>query len=501
MSRQRPLEEVTPSTSGEPAVEHGGPEGRSFFGQPWVLANLFGVEMWERFSFYGMQGILLIYLYYSASRGGLGIDQGVAAGIVGAYGGAVYLATILGAWLADRAIGAERTLFLSAVVVMLGHVALAVLPGVAGVGVGLILIALGSGGVKANATSLVGSLYVEGDERRDAGFSLFYMGINLGAFVGPLLTGLLQKEWGFHLGFGLAAVGMALGLVQYAVGRRRLPAETHHVPNPLAPAERGRYAGLAVLGITVVVVLCLTHVITAGRLSDIVIWVSLVAAVIYFALILSSSLITRIERRRVWAMVPMFVASAVFWSLYQQQFTVMTIYSDQRLDRSLFGWEMPVSWVQSINPVYIIVFAGVFAALWTRLGERQPSTPVKFALGTGLMGVAFLVFLVMPSGAHAVPLLGLAFILLLFTFAELLLSPVGLSLSTKLAPERFRTQMVALFFLSVALGTAMSGRLAAYYHPDHEGPFFWWIGLVGIVVGVVMLLLTRPIRALMEGVR
>src|SRR3954471_4376394 len=187
----------------------------NFFGQPRALANLFGVEMWERFSFYGMQGILLIYLYYSAADGGLGIDQGTANGIVGAYGGGVYLATILGAWLADRAIGPERTLFYAAVVVMLGHVALALVPGVAGVGAGLILVALGSGGVKANATSLVGSLYAEGDERRDGGFSLFYMGINLGAFAGPLLTGWLQENQGFHWGFGLAAVGMFLGLVQY----------------------------------------------------------------------------------------------------------------------------------------------------------------------------------------------------------------------------------------------------------------------------------------------
>lgn len=499
MSRQ-PETSSTTSTATSPEGEPREQDRRSFFGQPWVLANLFGVEMWERFSFYGMQGILLIYLYWSTTRGGLGIDQGVAAGIVGAYGGAVYLATILGAWLADRAIGPERTLFWSAAVVMLGHIALAVLPGLVGVGVGLVLVALGSGGVKANATSLVGSLYAEGDERRDAGFSLFYMGINLGAFVGPLLTGLLQKDWGFHAGFGLAAVGMALGLAQYAVGRRGLPPETHHVPNPLAAAERGRYAAAGVLGIVVVVALCLAHVITVGRLSDIVIWVSLLAAVIYFVVMLASSHVARVERRRVWAMVPMFVASAVFWSLYQQQFTVMTIYSDQRLNRNLFGWTMPVSWVQSINPVYIIIFAGLFAAMWTKLGERQPSTPVKFGLGTTLMGIAFLVFLPMPKGPHSVPLLGLAFILLLFTFAELLLSPVGLSLATKLAPQRFRTQMVAVFFLSVALGTAMSGRLAAYYHPTHEGPFFLWVGVAGIVVGVVLLALTKPIRALMEGV-
>ena len=169
-------------------------EQKTFFGQPRVLANLFGVEMWERFSFYGMQGILLIYLYYSAAEGGLGVDKAVASGIVGAYGGGVYLSTILGAWLADRVMGAERTLFSSAIVVMAGHVALSLIPGLPGVGVGLILVALGSGGLKATATSLVGSLYAEDDDRRDAGFSIFYMGINLGALVGPLLTGLLQRS-------------------------------------------------------------------------------------------------------------------------------------------------------------------------------------------------------------------------------------------------------------------------------------------------------------------
>ncbi|MCW2793506.1 MAG: putative oligopeptide transporter [Nocardioides sp.] len=473
---------------------------RAFFGQPRVLANLFGVEMWERFSFYGMQGILAIYLYFSVAKGGLGIDVAVATGIVGAYGGGVYLATILGAWFADRVLGAERTLFYSAVVVMLGHVALSLVPGIEGVGVGLVLIALGSGGVKANATSLVGSLYAEDDERRDAGFSLFYMGINIGALVGPLLTGLLQKDYGFHYGFGLAAVGMALGLVQYSIGRRSLPPETHDVPNPLPAASRWKYAAGAVVVLALVALLVVTDVITAARLADIVVVVTLVAALGYFAVILSSREISDVERSRVWSFVPMFVTNAVFWSLYQQQFTVVEIYSDKRLDRDLFGWEMPISWVQSINPVFIIVLAGIFAGMWTRLGPRQPSTPVKFGLGTVTMGVAFLPFLLMPEGENAVPLLALSGILLLFTVAELLISPVGLSLSTKLAPQRFRTQMVALYFLSVALGTAMAGKLAGYYDPADETGYFLVIGLVAIAVGTLVLVFTKPIRRLMAGV-
>jgi POT family proton-dependent oligopeptide transporter len=475
---------------------------QKFLGQPRVLANLFGVEMWERFSFYGMQGILLIYLYYSVADGGLGIDKGIASGIVGAYGGGVYLAAILGAWLADRVIGPERTLFYSAVVVMAGHVALSLVPGLVGVGVGLVLIALGSGGLKANATALVGALYDEHDERRDAGFSIFYMGINLGALFGPLLTGLLQKEWGFHFGFGLAAIGMALGLVQYSLGRKNLPEETHHVPNPLAAGARSRYAAMAVLAIAVVVILSMSGVITLDRLATIVAWVSGLAAAAYFAVILASRDVTAVERRRVYAFIPLFVASAVFWSLYQQQFTVVTIYSDERLNRSLFGWEMPVSWVQSINPVFIIVLAGVFAAMWTKLGDRQPSSPMKFALGTISIGVSFLLFIPMAGGAaNSAPLLGLVGVLLFFTISELLLSPVGLSLSTKLAPARFRTQMVALFFLSVALGSAMSGLLTGYYDPSDEVPYFAVLGAAAIVVGLVLAALNKPLRALMGGVR
>lgn len=474
---------------------------RTFFGQPFELSTLFGVELWERFSFYGMQGILLIYLYYTASRGGLGVPQSVAAGIVGAYGGSVYLATILGAWIADRLLGAEKTLFGSAVVVMLGHVALALIPGVAGVATGLILIALGSGGLKATATTIVGTLYRPDDPRRDAGFSLYYLGVNLGAFFGPLLTGLLQTSLGFHFGFALAAVGMAAGLVQYAIRRKGLPDTADQVPNPLPPGRLPIVGAAALVGVVVVVVAVVTGLITPANLPTVVIVVTLIAAIAYFAVILSSRLDAQ-DRSRVLAFIPLFLASTVFWSLYQQQFTVVTIYTDERLDRSLFGWTMPVSWSQSINPIMIIVLAGVFAALWTRLGPRQPSTPVKFALGTAIMGLAFLLFLPFAgTGAHGTPLLALVAILLVFTVAELLLSPVGQSVATKLAPERFRTQMVALFFLSVALGTAASGLLSASYDPRNEAPYFTVLGLVAVVVGLVLLAISRPVLRAMRGVR
>lgn len=488
------------STTAQPPASRD--EDTRFFGQPWSLVHIFGVEMWERFSFYGMQGILLIYLYFSVADGGLGLPEAVAGGIVGAYGGSVYLSTILGAWLADRLFGSERVLFVSAIVIVSGHLALALLPGFVGVGVGLVLVALGSGGLKANATSVVGTLYRPDDERRDAGFSLFYLGINLGAFLGPILTGLLQSTLGFHWGFGLAALGMTLGLVQYSFGRRGLPASAREVPNPLPRARYPLVAGIAVGAVVVTAVLVLTGVIQADNLATIVIAVTVVAAVAYFAVILGSRRIDATERSRVWGFLPLFLTSVAFWSLYQQQFTVLTIYSDKRLDRDLFGWEMPVSWVQSINPVFIIILSGVFAAIWTKLGKRQPSTPVKFGLAAIIMGSAFLLFLPFSGGgANSTPLLAIVGILFVFTVAELLLSPVGLSVTTKLAPAVFHTQMVALFFLSIALGTAISGELVKFYDPGNEVPYFSILGGIAILVGIGLLLSVKPVLRLMRGVR
>ena len=489
-----------------PLPDPGAPQAkvraRTFFGQPMGLANLAGVEMWERFSFYGMQGILVYYLYYSATDGGLGLTQAEATSIVGAYGGLVYLSAILGAWVSDRLFGAERTLLGAAVLIMIGHISLAVVPGFLGVGVGLVCIALGSGTLKATTSSVLGDMYTLEDPRRDAGFSIYYMGVNLGALVGPLLTGLLWDMRGFHWGFGLAAVGMAIGLVQYLLLRRTtIGSAGHDVMDPLSARERVRYLVLAAVVVVAVVVLSVAGVITAARLAGIVVGLTLVAAVGLFAAILGSHKITDIERGRVQSFIPMFIASAAFWSLFQQQFTVVAVYSDERLDRTFFGWEMPPSWVQSINPIFIIIFAGVFAAMWQKLGPRQPTTPWKFAIGTMVMGVAFLLFIPYAGGGpNSTPLIWLVLILFLFTMAELFLSPVGQSLSTKLAPKAFHTAMIALFFLSVAVGSAAAGWLARFYDPEHERPYFLLLGGASIVIGIAIAAMNRWITRKMAGI-
>jgi len=477
--------------------------GKTFLGHPSQLGTLFGVEMWERFSFYGMQSILLLYMYYSVTDGGLGYDQGVAAGVVGAYGGTVYLSTILAAWAGDRLFGPERVLFGSALSVMAGHISLAVLPGGTGLAVGLVLVALGSGGIKANASTIIAMLYGEGDDRRDAGFSIFYLGINIGALAGQILTPVLQTAAGFHWGFGLAAAGMALGLVQYTAFRRNLPPEGWIVPNPLPRTHRLRAGLIGAAVVALLLVLTLTGVITAGRLDYVVTAIVALATVGYFALLLTSPKVAPVERRRVLAFLPMWIASAVFWAIFQQIFTVLTIYADERVDRSVFGlFEVPTGSVQAIEPLFVVLLAGVFAAVWTKLGPRQPSSPTKMAVGTVVVGVAFLLFVPLAgTGPNGTPLLALAGILLVFCVAELFTSPVGQSLSTKLAPQAFRTQMVALFFLSVAMGSVLAGVFAQFYSAENEVAYFGITGVVAIVVGLVVIAMVPRLKVLMEGVR
>ncbi|MGP4058426.1 peptide MFS transporter [Mycobacterium sp. 4D054] len=472
---------------------------RTIFGHPIGLTNLFGVELWERFSFYGMLTILGYYLYYSVTDGGLGLPQSTATGIVGAYGGLVYLSTVLGGWIADRILGMERTVFYGGVIVMLGHIALAVLPGLTGVGVGLLLVALGSGALKANASSLLGTLYDKGDARADGGFTLFYLGINLGAFLGPLITGLLQTRLGFHYGFGAAAVGMALGLIQYVVFRRNLGEHGRHVPNPLPRSALGRTVGVFVLVLAVVAAAVALKLVALANLSQVTTGVIVVASVVYFAIMLRSDKVTAPERMRVRAFIPLFIANAVFWSLFQQIFTVLAVYSDERMNWSIFGWVAPSNWIGSIEPIWIIVLSPLFAAMWTRLGSRAPTTPRKFAYGVIGMGLAFLCFVPL-AGFSAVPALLVLVVLGVFAVSELLLSPIGLSVTTKLAPEAFRAQMMALYFFSVGVGTSMSGVLAGYYDPSGEVVYFGVLGGVAILAGVIVFAISPWISRQMEGV-
>ncbi|MGD7003859.1 peptide MFS transporter [Corynebacterium halotolerans] len=479
------------SSSAPPSLD--AHQQRQFFGQPWGLANLFGVEMWERFSFYGMQSILAFYLYHSVTDGGLGMDQAAALSIVGAYGGFVYMMSLAASFVADRIFGSEKTLFYSAIIVMLGHIALALIPGYAGLSIGLVLIGLGSGGVKTAAQVVLGQLYSRTDPRRDAGFSIFYMGVNLGGLFGPLLTNAIWGWGGFHWGFGIAAIGMALGLIQYVLMRKTtIGAAGHEVPNPLPRNHYLPWITGTVIVVAAVVALIGTGVIRLEWLSNIMAFIALFAAVALLVQMYTSPLTTAKEKSRLLGFIPMFVGGVLFFAIFQSQFTVLAVYADQRLNRDFFGIELQPGLVNSFNPIFIIIFSGVFAALWTKLGKRQWSTAVKFGVANMIIGVSLFFFLPYAGGGpNSTPMILIIWVYFLFTIGELLLSPVGNSLATKVAPEAFQSRMFAVWLMAVSMGTSLSGTLGSYYNSEDasaERTFFIVVGISTIIIGVLIIL-------------
>lgn len=468
------------------------PAPRKFLGQPGGLANLFGIELWERFSFYGMQSLLAFYLYYSATEGGLGMNEATALSIVGAYGGFVYMTTLVASLVADRLLGSERTLFYSAILVMLGHVLLAVIPGFLGLALGLVFVGLGSGGVKTCAQVVLGDLYSKEDTRRDAGFALFYLAVNIGSFFGPLVTNFLGFRYNFHIGFGAAAVGMAIGLIQYALMRKSTIGEHgREVPNPL---PRSRYLpwALAAVAITVVaVVLITTGIVPLASLSTVIALIALVMVIVLLWQMFSSPLTSPKEKSRLIGYIPMLLVSVGFFAIFQSQFTVLAVYADQRLDRNFLFWELDPGQVTSFNPVFIILFSTLFALMWSKLGPKQPSSPVKFGIGAITIGVSLFFFLpYATSGENGTPIWVVIWILFLFTMGELMVSPVGNSLATKVAPEAFSSRTMAMWLLTLSMGTALSGSLGSLYDPSDpsaERTFFTIVGIAAIVLGIAII--------------
>ncbi|MGW0889685.1 peptide MFS transporter [Saccharopolyspora sp. NPDC002578] len=480
---------------------------QGFFGHPRALSTLFFTEMWERFSYYGMRGILALYLYTAIQDGGLGLPETTATSLVSAYGASVYLTGVAGGWLADRLLGARSAVFWGGVLIMFGHIAMAVPGGLTTTGIGLILIIAGTGLLKPNVSKMVGDLYTEQDKRRDSGFSIFYMGINLGGFAGPLIAGLLQSEIGFHWGFGAAAVGMALGLVQYVVGRGNLSSISQVPANPL-PAEHkggvlGRAGGIAAVFVVGLVALVGTGTIGLDGLVNLVTIISAVLPIIYFAVMLRSKQITAVERSRLIAYIPLFLATALFFLLFEQQASTLVIVTDMQTTNEVFGWEFPVSWFQSINSLTIIILAPVFAALWLKLADRQPSTPIKFVGGLVFVGLGFLWvvlsgFVTNAEGKQLALVVAMVFVIM--TIGELMLSPVGLSVTTKLAPAVFSSQTMGLYFLAPAMGQGIGAQVVKLYDPANQTLYFGVIGLATIGCGGLLALAAPKIKKLMHGV-
>jgi POT family proton-dependent oligopeptide transporter len=482
------------------------PTDLQLFGHPRGLATLFLTEMWERATYYGMRAILMLFMTSAIATGGLGIDDKNAGSIYGLYIAATYLLSLWGGWVADRLIGQQRAVMAGGALIMMGN-ALLVISDTRFFFVGLAIIVFGTGLLKPNISAIVAQLYPEGGSRRDAGFSIFYMGINTGAFFGQMLVPIVAASAGWKVGFAVPAAGMLLGLVQFYYGRKYLGAAGAEIT---ADQRKGNwwpvYGLIAVVASIIVlafqgIIQFEPTAIAAGAN-----WVMIGLATLYFIYMLFFAGLDAIERGKVIVMIALFVACAMFWAGYEQAGASFTLFAERYTDRNIFGWEIPGGAVQSANAIFIILFAPAFAALWVWLGKRNldPAAPAKFALGLILMGLGFAVMVAASkyvlAGQTVLPT-WLVLTYLLHTFGELCLSPVGLSSMTKLAPARFVGQVMGVWFLATAIGNNLAGQFSGEIDPNNLATMpelytrlFWW----GAIAGAVMLAITPWIKRLIR---
>jgi POT family proton-dependent oligopeptide transporter len=502
----------------------GASQDTRFFGHPRGLSTCFFTEMWERFSYYGMRALLILFMTAPVAAGGLGFDTAKAGPIYALYVSSVYLLSLPGGWVADRLLGLRRTVFVGGVVIMTGHICLAV-PSLATFYLGLVLISVGTGLLKGNVAALVGQLYTPEDVRRDAGFSIYYIGINTGAFIAPLVTGWLaqseafrgilgnlgfQPESAWHWGFGAAAVGMFLGLVQYTLGGKYLsPAGLQPVrpEDPAAAASADRQARLIVLGVVALLAVG-GGLVASGALtldpetiSRNFKWALLGVTVVFFAWLFLVAKWSPDERKRLVLITVLFVASSIFWMAYEQAGSTLNLFAQRSADNTVFGEAFPASWYQALTPFFIITLAPVFAMLWVRLGKRDPSSPVKFSIALGLLGLGFAVMVGAASaavgGARVSPW-WLVLSYLLQTMGELCLSPVGLSAMSKLAPVRITGLIMGVWYLSISVGNYMAGMASSVYETIPLPTLFGLVTATAFLAGLVLALLVRPMRRMLE---
>jgi len=482
---------------------------KTWFGHPVGLSTLFFTELWERFSYYGMRALLVLFMMDNIDKGGFEMDQKTASSIYGLYTAFVYLACLPGGWIADRLLGAQRAIWIGGLIIAAGHFTLAI-PSKPTFFLGLVLVVIGTGFLKPNISAIVGQLYPEGGARRDAGFTIFYMGINAGAFIGPLICSALGEKVNWHLGFGAAGVGMLAGVIQYHYSVVHLGDAGRTPETPGTKAESNlALAGFGAIAVVVILALAGVFKIDAPALAEYTTYVIVGLAAAFFIYVFVFGRLNPTEAKQTFVIVVLFVGSAMFWSGFEQAGSSLNIFADEHTNRMVLGWEIPAGWFQSLNPFYIIVLAPLFASLWVKLAKHlmDPSIPAKFGIGLVLLGLGFLVMVeaanLVTDGGKAGPY-WLILTYLLHTMGELCLSPVGLSSVTKLSPKRFVGQMMGIWFVGAALGNLIAGRLAGRFDPeslaDMPGLFFQ-IVLTTVGTGIILLIFTKPIKKLTGNIK
>lgn len=483
-----------------------------FFGHPKGLGILFFVEFWERFSYYGMRAILVYYMYDKVINGGLGMNQTTASSIASMYGALIFMTGIIGGWLADRVLGSRRSLMYGAVLIMAGHAAMSLPFGVPSFLASMFLIIIGSGLMKPNISNVVGGLYHKNDDRMDAGFVIFYMSVNMGALVSPFVVGALQKNYNYHIGFLAAAIGMALALIAYIIFQKRSLGLVGSVPShPLSAQEKAKYTKMIsivlILLVAIIVITLNMGILTFDTFSIVVTVLGVLLPILYFLTMYRSNDVTSTERSRLLAYIPLFIAGVMFWSIQEQGANVLSIFAKEQTQLDLnkvFGvdFTVPAAWFQSVNPIFIVLLAPFISAMWTKLGKYNPSTPLKFALGLFFAGISFLIMIIpaMTSQGELYNPMWLVLSFFLCVIGELCLSPTGSSVSVKLAPEAFSSQMLSLWFLTNASAQAINAQLVKLVEPMGYTNYFGFIGGMALVLFVILLTLNKWVSRKMEGI-
>jgi POT family proton-dependent oligopeptide transporter len=493
-----------------------------FFGHPRGLATLFFTEMWERYSYYGTRALLILYMTAATSGGGLGFSVMKAGSLYGFYTAMVYLLSLPGGWIADRLIGQQGAVLLGGVFISAGNFSLAS-PSIIAFYGGLALLMIGTGLLKPNVSTIVGQLYSPGDKRRDAGFSIFYMGINIGAFS-PLIVGWVGEKVNWRLGFATSGIGMLIGVVQYLLTNKYLGSAGRH-PASSGDAVRDRaqkrkgFIGvvglLAVLALLAFLASSGSIQLTAESISDGLGWVLLGIACTVFAWMIFGKGRSAEERKRAAAILVLFIASAIFWAAYEQAGSSLNLFAKRNTNRSfsallpgflhhlvpasILHATYPASWFQNIQPLFVLILAPLYAWLWVRLGKREPSSPAKFSFGLLFVGLSFLVLIPAASGMNVSPhWLNAAYFL--SVVGELCLSPVGLSAMTKLAPVGAMGFVMGVWFLSISIGDWLAGKAGSLFESMPLEKLFGMSALVPILAAVILALLVKPTKRLMAGV-
>ncbi|MDR0912607.1 MAG: oligopeptide:H+ symporter [Methanobrevibacter sp.] len=469
---------------------------------PASLPPLFFTEMWERFSYYGMRSILLLYIYFSIIQGGLGLPQVTAASIVSIYGSLIFISSLLGGYLSDRVLNPYKTVLFGGLMIMAGHIVLAIPGGLESLFLSLFLIILGTGLLKPNIATMIGLSYKNNEKKKDIGYTLFILAINIGAFIAPIIVGYVGQTYSFHLGFSFAAIGMFFGLLIYYVSKHKMPTESFKTNNPLKDYEKKKLLKNTTIALIItaiaIVLLDFCKLLTIENIILLIAIIIILIPIYFFRKTLKSKELNLEEKSKVKSLIPLFLSYVLMIVVYGQIPTTLTIFATEHIN---LAW-IPVSWIQALDPMFALFVLPFLALLWKKLENNPPSTPLKFSIGLFFSGASFLI-LIIPISINGLNTLLSPFWLIASLFILVigyaLIYPIGVSVTSKLAPNKIRAQMMGIWLIGDSVGEAIVSQTVKVY-PNNELLYFGIWGIIIVIGGIILFLMRHKVSKLMSGV-